>query len=101
MLLSEMTLPVAYKDCKNLALVYPYEVAVLWYTIQQHHGDPRHVADGRQLTDGRWILGGDLLSEMHPTGIVGWALPYLTPEIMAQIEVVSMSEVESLIVPPA
>lgn len=97
MLLSEIQLPMPYEDCKDLAMVYPYEVAVLWYTIQQEHGDPRHVADGRQLTDGRWMLNGDLLSELYPGGIIGWACEYLTPEVMAQIEVVPMSEAVALL----
>lgn len=97
MTLSELTLPMPYADCKNLAMVYPYEVAVLWYTIQQEHGDPRHVATAQQLTDGRWMLGGHLLSELYPGGIIGWAVEYLTPEIMAQIEVVPMSEAVALL----
>lgn len=97
MLLSELTLPMPYEDCKDLALVYPYEVAVLWYTIQQEHGDSRHVASGRQLTDGRWMLDGDLLSELYPGGIIGWAVEYLTPEIMSQIKVVPMSEAVALL----
>lgn len=100
MILSEVSLPVPYAECKHLALVYPYDVAVLWYGIQQQHGDPRHVAEARPLTDGRWILDGDLLSELHPAGILGWALPYLTPEIMAQIEVMPMSEVAPLLPTP-
>ena len=99
MILSELTLPMPYEDCKDLAMVYPYEVAVLWYTIQQEHGDPRHVATAQQLTDGRWMLGGHLLSELYPGGILGWAVPHLTPEIMAQIEVVAMSEAVALLPP--
>ena len=99
MILSDMALPVPYDQCKHLALVYPYDVALLWYSIQQQHGDPRHVAEARPLTDGRWILDGDLLSELHPAGILAWALPQLTPEIMAQIEVVPMSEVIALLPP--
>jgi hypothetical protein len=97
MTLSELTLPVPYADCKDLAMVYTYEVAVLWYTIQQEHGDPRHVATARQLADGRWMLGGHLLSELYPGGIIGWAVEYLTPEVMDQIEVVPMSEVAALL----
>lgn len=100
MLLSELTLPVPYEGCKDLAMVYPHEVAVVWYTIQQEHGDPRHVATAQQLTDGRWMLNGDLLSELYPGGIIGWAVEYLTPEIMAQIEVVPMSEVAGLVETP-
>jgi hypothetical protein len=97
--LADLTLPVPYDECKDLAMVYPYEVAVLWYTIQQEHGDPRHVATARQLTDGRWMLNGDLFSELYPGGILGWAVECLTPEIMEQIEVVPMSEVVALLPP--
>ncbi len=100
MILSEVPLPVPYAECKHLALVYPPDVALLWYAIQQQHGDPRHVAEARPLTDGRWILDGDLLSELHPAGILGWALPHLTPEMMAAIEVMPMSEVAPLLPPP-
>lgn len=99
MFLSEITLPMPYEDCRDLAMVYPYDVAVLWYAIQQEHGDLRHVATAQQLTDGRWMLGGHLLSELYPGGILGWACDYLTPEIMAQIEVVPMSEAEEGLVP--
>jgi hypothetical protein len=99
MTLSQLTLPVPYAVCKDLAMVYPYEVAVLWYTIQQEHGDSRHVATATQVTDGRWMLGGHLLSELYPGGIIGWAIEYLTPEIMAKIEVVPLSEVAALLPP--
>lgn len=37
---------------------------------------------------------------LKPDGIPGWALPHLTPEIMAQIEVVPMSEVAGLVETP-
>ena len=93
MLLSDITLPMPYEQCKNLALVYSYEVAVQWYLLQQQHGDPRHVAAGQELPDGRWMLGGHLLSELYPGGLMGWALEFLTPEIAEQIEVVPLGEV--------
>lgn len=97
MLLSDYTLPVPYEDCRDLALVYSYEIAVQWYQTQVEHGDPRHVAIGLPLTDGRWCLSGGVMSEVHPGGILAWASEYLTPEIMAQIEVVPMSEVAGLV----
>ena len=97
MLMSELTLPMPYDECKTLALVYPYETAVVWYTLQMEHGDPRHVGVGIQLTDGRWMMDGGVLSEIYPGGILGWAAEYLTPEIMATIEVVPMSEVVALL----
>jgi hypothetical protein len=99
MLLSELTLPVPYDDCKDLALVYSYEVAVQWYESQVEHGDRRHTFTGLALSDGRWMMYGDVLSELYPGGIIGWALPHLTPEVMTQIEVVPMSEVAALLPP--
>lgn len=99
-LMSELTLPVPYEECKTLAIVYPYEVAVVWYTLQQQHGDPRHVGIGLPLTDGRWLMEGCILSEIYPGGILGWAAEHLTPEVMASIEVVPMSEVSGLVVTP-
>lgn len=97
MTLADISLPVPYSECKELALVYPYDIAVLWYGIQQQHGDPRHVATAQELTDGRWMLGGHILSELHPKGILGWAVQYLTPEIMEGIEVIPLSEAMALL----
>ena len=97
MTLSDLTLPMPYAECKDLALVCPYEVAVLWYTIQQEHGDPRHVGVGLPLSDGRWMMYGEILSEMYPGGIVGWAAERLTPEIMAQIEVIPLVDALALL----
>lgn len=100
MTLADIALPSPYSECKDLALVYDYSTAVEWYTLQQEHGDPRHVAGGQQLADGRWMMGGHLLSELHPGGILAWALPHLTPEFMAQVEVIPMAEAEALLPEP-
>jgi hypothetical protein len=97
MLLSEMTLPVPYADCKDLALVYPYEIAVALYGVQEEHGDPRHVPAGRQLTDRRWMLCGDVLSEVGSKGILAKAFGYITTEMMANVEVIPMSEALALL----
>lgn len=99
MTLSELTLPVPYDECKNLALVYPYEVAVALYGIQEEHGDPRHVPAGRQLTDGRWMLCGDVLSEVGEGGILVGAFAYITQELMASVEVVPLSTALALLTP--
>lgn len=107
MTLADLTLPMGWGECKDLALVYPYTVAVLLYADQQTHGDPRHVAAGRELTDGRWMLCGDVLSEVGPGGILAWITaqppegeePVITPEVLAQIEVVPLGEVVALLPP--
>jgi hypothetical protein len=97
MLLSDMTLPVPYDECRDLALVYPYEVAVALYGVQEEHGDPRHVPVGRQLTDGRWMMCGDVLSEVGEGGILAQAFSHITQEMMASVEVLPMSEVAGLV----
>ena len=43
------------------------------------------------------MLGGHLLSELYPGGIIGWAIEHLTPEVTDQIEVVPMSEVAAML----
>lgn len=95
--LSELTLPVPHAECKDLALVYPYDVAVVLYGIQEAHGDPRHVPAGRQLTDGRWMLCGDVLSEVGEGGILTGAFAHITQELMASVEVIPMSEAVGLL----
>lgn len=97
MTLADLTLPLAYDDCRDLALVYDYATAAQWYAIQQEHGDPRHVATGRQLTDGRWMLCGDVLSEVGEGGILAGAFAHITPEMMAQVEVVPFEWATSLL----
>jgi hypothetical protein len=96
MTLSEITLPLTYADCKNLALVYPHDVAVLLYSVQEEHGDPRHVPAGRQLTDGRWMLCGDVLSEVGEGGILAGGFAFITPEMMEQIEVIPLADALAL-----
>ena len=99
MTLSDLTLPVPHAECKDLALVYSYDVAVLLYGVQEEHGDPRHVPAGRQLTDGRWMLCGDVLSEVGEGGILAGGFAFITPEMMEQIEVISMADALALLPP--
>lgn len=95
--LSELTLPMPYEECRALSLVYPHEVAAVWYALQQQHGDPRHVGVGMQLTDGRWMMSGSVLSEIHAGGILGWVADCLSPELMASIEVVPLAEAVAML----
>jgi hypothetical protein len=99
MTLADLTLPLPYAECKDLALVYSYDIAVLLYGVQEEHGDPRHVPAGRQLADGRWMLCGDILSEVGEGGILAGGFAYITPEMMEQIEVVPLADALALIPP--
>lgn len=97
MTLADLTLPMPWAECKDLALVYPYEIAVALYQVQAEHGDPRHVPIGRQLTDGRWMLNGDTLSEVGPGGILAGAFQHVTPEMMSAVDVVPLAEALALL----
>lgn len=99
--LTDLTLPVPYAECKDLALVYSYDVAVLLYGVQEEHGDPRHVPAGRQLTDGRWMLCGDVLSEVGEGGILAGGFAFITPETLAEIEVIPLADALALLPPEA
>jgi len=99
MTLDELELPMLWADCKDLALVYLYEIAVALYQVQAEHGDPRHVPVGRELTDGRWMLCGDVLSEVGEGGILAGAAKHITLEIMEAVEVVPLADALALLKP--
>jgi hypothetical protein len=99
MTLAELTLPMAWADCRDLALVYAHEIASALYQVQEEHGDYRHVPVGWQLTDGRWMLYGDVLSEVGEGGILAHAFQHITPEVMAAVEVVPLAEALALLPP--
>jgi hypothetical protein len=99
MTLADLTIPMPWADCKDLALVYPYGIAVALYHVQAEHGDPRHVPAGRELVDGRWMLNGDVLSEVGEGGILAGAAQYITPEMMEAVEVIPLAEALALLPP--
>jgi len=100
MTLADLALPLPYAECKDLAIVYPYAVAVALYGLQQEHGDWRHVCYGRQRTDGTWMIDGEVLAMVGDGQPYEWIRQYMTPEIMSQVEVIPLSEAVALL-PPA
>ena len=99
MTLSDLTLPMAHADCRDVALVYPHEVAVALYAIQETHGDPRHICYGRQLADGRWMIDGEVLSAVGPGDLFGWIAAQMTPALMDQMEIIPMADALALLLP--
>jgi hypothetical protein len=100
MTLADLTLPMPLAECKDLALVYEYAVAVALYNLQQEHGDWRHVCYGRSLVDGRWMIDGQILSMLGHGGIYGWVGKHMDAETMAQVAILPLAEAEMLLVPP-
>jgi hypothetical protein len=99
MTLADLTLPMPLDECKHLALVYDYAVAVALYELQQLHGDWRHVCYGRPLVDGRWMIDGEILSMVGDSGIYGWVGSHMNEQTMEQIAIVPLAEAEALLVP--
>jgi hypothetical protein len=100
MTLADLALPLPYSECKDLALVYPHEVAVALYELQKEHGDWRHICYGRQRTDGTWMIDGEVLSMVGDGDPYSWILQYLSQDIMDQIEVVLLSEAVAMLPVP-
>lgn len=100
MTLADLTLPMPLADCKDLALVYSYEIAAALYDLQQSHGDRRHVCYGRPLVDGRWMIDGEILAMVGDGGIYGWVSAHMTLGMMEQIDMVPLDEAKALLVPP-
>jgi hypothetical protein len=72
---------------------------VALYTIQEQHGDPRHICYGRQLTDGRWMIDGEVLSAVGEGDLFGWIAVHMTPELMDQVEVIPLADAVPQLVP--
>jgi hypothetical protein len=100
MTLADLTLPMAFEDCRGLALLYAQPAAEVLYELQQMHGDWRHVSYGQPLTDGRWMLGGSILSEVGPDGIYAWVAEHTPDALKAEIEVVPLADALALLPPP-
>lgn len=99
MTLDQLQLPIPYKDCEGLAIVYPYSVAVSLHRLQEEYGDWRHVSFGVELSDARWTIGGGILSEVGPGGLYAWVTAHADTALTAQIDVVPASEIEGLLPP--
>jgi hypothetical protein len=99
MTLADLAMPISYDDAKHYALVFDAGLALRLSHLQAEFGNPRHVPNPVRLTDGRWMLCGDILTECVPSGIVWQAYRLIRPEVLAEIEVVPMSDAVALLPP--
>jgi len=81
---------------RAVALVFDDELRDRLLTVQQEHGDPRHVPSPVATNDGRWFLCGDILTECVEGGIVWGGFSHLDSARFGEIEVVPLESV----VPP-
>lgn len=81
---------------KSYCLVFSPELAQILQSIQNEYGSKQHVPQPRLLTDGRYILGADLLTEVHPGGLYHDGWQHLPQDRFSEVEVVPWNDVISL-----
>lgn len=78
---------------RAVALVFDDELRDRLLTVQQEHGDPRHVPSPVPTNDGRWFLCGDILTECVQGGIVWQGFSHLDASRFDEIEVLPLADV--------
>lgn len=80
-------------DFKSYCLVFSPELAQILQDIQNEYGSKQHIPQPRALTDGKYVLGADLLTEVHPGGLYydGWQ--HLPQDRFSEVEVVLWSDI--------
>ena len=70
MTLADLTLPIAYEDARQWALVFTPSLAARLAELHAQYGSQNCVPMPRVMTDGRLMLSADLLTEVMPGGML-------------------------------
>jgi hypothetical protein len=70
MTLADITLPIAYEDARQWALVFTPSLALRLAELHAQYGSINCVPMPRVMTDGRLMLSADLLTEVMPGGLL-------------------------------
>lgn len=70
MTLGDLTLPIAYADARQLALVFDDALRLRLAAIHRAVGSTNCVPAPVPLLDGRWLLSADVLTEVMPGGLL-------------------------------
>jgi hypothetical protein len=70
MTIADITLPIAYKDARQWALVFSPALAERLAELHAQYGSANCVPMPRVLTDGRLMLSADVLTEIAPGGLL-------------------------------
>lgn len=84
-------------DLRGYALILSAELSATFAQVQVGLGQRQFTAQARKLTDGRFMLGADLLSEIHEGGLYHEGFAVIPPELLGLVEVVAMAEVLPLL----
>lgn len=100
MTLSDLTLPLSYKDAKNYALVFAPALAEQLAQFHAQYGSPNCTPVPRALTDGRLILCADVLTEIEPGGLLHAMWQAADKEILGrEVEIMPWSDAVALLPP--
>ena len=100
MTLADLTLPIAYEDAKQYALVFTTTLASRLAELHAAHGSQKCVPVPRVLTDGRLMLSADVLTEVTPGGMLHAMWEAADKAVLlASVEVIPWGEAVALLPP--
>jgi hypothetical protein len=100
MTLADLTLPIAYDDAKQYALVFTPALAERLGELHAIHGSQKCVPMPRTLTDGRLMLSADVLTEVGPGGLLEAMWAAADKAVLAQaVEVLPWADAVALLPP--
>ena len=100
MTLGDLTLPISYADAQGYALVFTPQLAARLAELHAIHGSPKCVPMPRTLTDGRLMLSADVLTEVHPGGMLHAMWEAADRAVLnAAVEVMPWAEAVALLPP--
>ncbi len=99
MTVADLSLPISYAEARQYALVFDDGLAQRLAYLQSEFGSPQHVPNPVRLTDGSWMLCGDILTECVPGGIMWQAFQRIDAAVLAEVEVVPMTNAVALLPP--
>jgi hypothetical protein len=100
MTLADLTLPIAYEEAQQWALVFSPALAQRLAELHALHGSANCVPMPRILTDGRLMLCGDILTEVMPGGLLHamWAAADQAV-LLSSVEVIPWQDAVAMLPP--
>lgn len=100
MTLADLTLPIAYEDARQYALVFTPALAQRLGELHAQYGGDKCRPVPRVLTDGRLMLCADVLTEVTPGGLLAAMWAAADKEVLLPaVEVIPWDEAVALLPP--
>lgn len=89
----------SYAEAKQYALVFGDAAVEALRQAQQARNSQHRVAPV-QLSDGRWMVCADVLTELHPSGLLAGGLELLPQELFPEVGVMPWDDAVALLPQP-